>query len=563
MNFDQIINKEIAEKKSIVLIDGYIGVDWTNIIDPIKEKDNINILSMDDCYKAPSDIKELIAPFLTDDPFFGKVYEGAIEDFLNTKKVKELTAVLEKRGGVVVLYGPGAVNQYTKNLADIIIYVDIAPEELIQRTRRGEVEPFAHDAKRSKVKLDKNAPGYLSTKRFHYVDFPLLNNHRKNVLKSTDYYIDANEAENPKIVSKDVYNKAISEIVKGPFRPVPHYDPAPWGGQWLKKVRNLKNDWPNVGWSYDLIAPDMAVRIPAKDSYIEVPFISIVNQEAEALMGPYVTEKFNNHWPIRVNYDDTLGNKKKEHGMGIHVHPPTKYVRDNFKEKWGQQESYYMLAVGEGATVYLGLKEDADLEEFSKAAKKAEDGVPFDYEKYLNAFPAKEGDLFLIPTGTVHSGKNVVVLEISATTVRYTLRIYDYLRPDLSGNMRHIATHHAFKVIDPKKRTKWIKNNLIQKPRRIRGGENWTEYTIGKQEDIFFEISRIEFKDYYPDETGDRFHLLTLAKGEVAEIIPDKNPQKAFKIKLSETVIVPATTGPYKVRVQGDVEAHIVKSMVK
>ena len=113
----------------------------------------------------------------------------------------------------------------------------------------------------------------------------------------------------------------------------------------------------------------------------------------------------------------------------------------------GQDESFYIVATGPGSKVYLGLKEEADKDEFYEMVRRAETkGVPFDHDKYVNSIPSKAGDLFLIPAGTVHaSGRNEVVLEISATTYRYTfhhncaiyvsstlqlLLIYDHLPND-------------------------------------------------------------------------------------------------------------------------------------
>ncbi|MEM3704273.1 MAG: hypothetical protein QXX79_07660, partial [Candidatus Bathyarchaeia archaeon] len=96
-----------------------------------------------------------------------------------------------------------------------------------------------------------------------------------------------------------------------------------------------------------------------------------------------------------------------------------------------QDESYYILQTGPEAKTYLGLKEDADVSEFRQAAKKSEkQGVPLDYEKYVNSIPTKPGDYFLIPAGTIHaSGKNQVVLEIdggiAAFSPGYTFHIYD------------------------------------------------------------------------------------------------------------------------------------------
>ena len=101
--------------------------------------------------------------------------------------------------------------------------------------------------------------------------------------------------------------------------------------------------------------------------------------------------------------------------------------------------------LSEDARVNLGLKADTNKEAFYHDAHRAEAlSIPFDYHDHVHDVPSKKHDLLLIPPGTVHgSGKGNVVLEISATTYRYTFKIYDHLRPDLNGAMRPIHLRHV------------------------------------------------------------------------------------------------------------------------
>lgn len=72
-----------------------------------------------------------------------------------------------------------------------------------------------------------------------------------------------------------------------------------------------------------------------------------------------------------------------------------------------QDESYYILDAKEDACVYLGLKEDAEPENMLADLRRAQEGgEEFPAEQYVNRFPAKKHDHFLIPAGTIHcSGK--------------------------------------------------------------------------------------------------------------------------------------------------------------
>ena len=93
-----------------------------------------------------------------------------------------------------------------------------------------------------------------------------------------------------------------------------------------------------------------------------------------------------------------------------------------------QDESYYILDAKEDAHVYLGLKEGIQPDEMISDLESAQRGeIVFDADKYINKFPAKKHDHFLIPAGTCHcSGKNAMVLEISATPYIFTFKLWDW-----------------------------------------------------------------------------------------------------------------------------------------
>ena len=88
--------------------------------------------------------------------------------------------------------------------------------------------------------------------------------------------------------------------------------------------------------------------------------------------------------------------------------------------------------------------------------------IVFDADKYINKFPAKKHDHFLIPAGTCHcSGKNAMVLEISATPYIFTFKLWDWQRLGLDGLPRPIHIEHGKQVIQWDRTTDWVKENLV------------------------------------------------------------------------------------------------------
>ena len=437
--------------------------------------------------------------------------------------------------------------------------MDIIREEITKRSSVGLVLPLGA---RKKQGTGKDQPAYLAGKRFHYVDFPVLDREKKSLLNRIHCYIDDNLRDRPKLIGRTILEEMISHLAQGPFQLKAFHDQGVWGGQWLKKIRKLPEEMVNCAWAYELMAYHMSVKLALGDTFLEMPFPVMLDREPDKIMGRRVNRRFKGIWPIRVNYDDCW----KGGDMAIQIHPDAAYIKRKFRETLRQDESYYIMAATPDAYVHLGLKEGVDIAEFHELVQRAEtDGIPFDHREFVDVFPARQGDLFLIPAGTVHaSGKGCVVLELSSTTDRYTFHFYDYLRPDLNGKLREIHGEHAFRMLRkyPHRNTPWVKKNLIQEPRCIRKGKDWAEYVLGKREDLVFEVRRFEFATAVEDDTRGVPHVLSLAEGETVIIRPLAFPDRDFCLPFSETAIVPACTGKYTIVNQGNNPSKVLKTLV-
>jgi mannose-6-phosphate isomerase class I len=562
----------VEEARPVLLaMDGTCGIDWKNKIPQLKtalEKQGfrVTVIDFSGAYKSPRAIERLVGPAMTREKTFGRVFKGKLEDFLDEDRISGLQERFyryrkqrPRSPRVVLCFGSGAACRPLRGLYDIIFYRDITREEITKRSYGGLVLPLGA---RRRQGTAKDQPAYLAGKRFHYVDFPVLDKERKTLLNRIHYYIDDNLAGRPKLLSRRVLDEMVSHRAQRPFQLKAFHDAGVWGGQWLKKVRKLPKEMVNCAWAYELMAYHMSIQLPLGDTFIEIPFPVMLDKEPERIMGPEVNRKFRGIWPIRVNYDDCW----RGDDMAIQIHPDAAYIRKTFREPLHQDESYYIMAATPDAYVHLGIKEDIDISEFHVRVERAEtDGIPFDHREFVNVFPARQGDLFLIPAGTVHaSGKGCVVLELSSTTDRYTFHFYDYLRPDLNGKLREIHAEHAFRMLRkyPQRTTPWVRKNLIQKPRCIRRGKDWAEYVLGKREDLVFEVRRYEFTTAVEDDTRGAPHVLSLAEGDTVVVRPLAFPEKEFHLPFTETAIVPACTGKYAIVNAGEGPCKVLKTLV-
>jgi len=539
----------------MVTIDGYVNTDWqtlaahlTNAF--VQHQITSQFYYAETCLKTALELQTQFEPYLGDDPVFGRLYNKTLKSFFDPIKLKALkTAILKQQRqaepAIILCCGVGASLILPRYKIDLLCYIDLTREEVLKRNKS-----WTNTAGKTQS---------ISPKKLYYIDFPVNDRHRNQLQPRLDFYMDGNDIESPLMISQSLLQKATTSLAGSPFCLKYLYEPGPWGGQWLKKIRRLPAHWINCAWSYEVIAPEQSILLQLDHNVIiEFPWTTFFALQYDKIMGNIPRRRFAGQFPIRYDYLDTMDGGD----LSIQVHPTTSYIRKQFGEAYHQGEMYYLVAARDGACVNLGINQETKRDDFFHAATLAdEQGIAFDYRQFVNSVPCKKHDLLLIPPGTVHgSGVGNVVLEISATTYRYTFKIYDHLRPDLSGVMRPIHVRHAFNVIKWFRRTKWVDKNLRQEPMLVRQGNGWAEYLIGDRREFFHIVFRLEFDERIDDDTSGKFHILTLVEGDAVLLHAIDDPSKRIKFNYSETIIVPACFGKYTIINQGVSPCTIVKA---
>jgi mannose-6-phosphate isomerase class I len=484
------------------------------------------------------EIRRRTAEFeLPDDPVFGRIYEGSLRELF------ERIPRVQAEDGVTLVYGPGsALVEH-----DVLWYADLPKRQSLVAVREGRVP-----------NVGQPAGERGSEQRLLFVDWPLLDRHKQALASRIDRYLDLTDVSQPRSLDGITLRRTLEELATQPFRTRPAYLPGPWGGQWLRRVLGISTDAPNLAWSYELITPESGVLL-GSDEKVEVGFELLMAEQSERILGPSLAGRFGLTFPIRFDYLDTL-----EGGdLSIQCHPSEQYMRETFGLPYTQHETYYVMVTKPGAKIFLGLREDADLERFRIEAERAEEpgGTGFEPDRFLQTQEAEQHRLYLIPAGTPHaSGADNVVLEISATPYLYTLRFYDWLRRDLDGGLRPVHLAHAFSNLDPRRTGDAVRRELVPEPRVVRGGTGWTELELGTLPDLFFAVHRFDFDDAVADDTAGRFHVLNLVAGDEVEI--ETQGGARHTLSYAETVVVPAVVGRYEIRrLRGD-PCKVVKAVV-
>ncbi|WP_422005204.1 class I mannose-6-phosphate isomerase [Roseivirga pacifica] len=538
-----------------IVIDCYQGVDHEQVItalnNGLKHDQFINSTS---AFKSEEQIAEMVYPDVTDDRIFGVMTKLSISDFFDSDKLDSARKEVAKSEGITVVYGEGAA--LLVDQPDLLVYLDLARWELQLRMR---------DAKVDNLGVKNAGLEFLRQyKQSFFVDWRVLDKHKVSLLNDIDFLIDTNKETEPKMISGEDFLKGLETATTRPFRVVPFFDPGPWGGQWLKEVVDLDRSQINFAWGFDCVPEENSLLFSFGQHTVEVPSIDLVFQHPEALLGDAVYEKFGAEFPIRFDFLDTMDGGN----LSLQVHPTSKYINKHFGMTYTQDESYYMLDAKDDAFVYLGLKDDADGEEMISELKEAQSGeVTFDADKHVKKWKIKKHDHLLIPAGTVHcSGKDSVVLEISATPNIFTFKLWDWGRLGLDGKPRPINIEHGEQVIDWTRREEWTKKNLINPIEVIEENEVWKEEKTGLHELEFIETRRHWFTGKVPHNTNGGVNVLNLVEGKEAIVESPNGQFEPFVVHFAETFIVPAAVGDYTIRPYGqseDQQCATIKAFVR
>ena len=504
--WDDIVNRlresiiQRAAKRTVVAVECYTGVDEALVLREIQSRlAPALVLRAADAMLAPEKIDALVAPFLGgNDPVFGFLCGLTLPQFFNEEKLGQLRAeVAAVAEGVVLIVGCGA------SLAaepDLLIYADLARWEAQLRFRRKKTSNFGVE--------NQTLAANLQYKRAFFVDWRVCDRWKRPLIAKWDFVLDTNNPCEPKLAEGKAVRRGLRHAITRPFRVVPFFDTAPWGGQWMKEVCDLDRNAKNFGWCFDCVPEENSLLLGFGDKRFEIPSLDLVFDQPRALLGDAVHARFGDEFPIRFDFLDTMGGGN----LSFQVHPLTEYIQHHFGMHYTQDESYYLLDAHSGANVYLGLKDGVDPAAMARDLQLAQSGdAPFPAEKYANQFPAKKHDHFLIPAGTVHcSGAESMVLEISATPYIFTFKMWDWNRLGLDGKPRPIHLEHGLANIQWDCTTEWTQNNLVNRIEQLGSGDGWREERTGLHAREFIETRRHWFTKAVLHDTCDAVNVLNL-----------------------------------------------------
>ncbi|MGO3109562.1 MAG: class I mannose-6-phosphate isomerase [Sphingobacterium sp.] len=536
---------------AVVKIDGYVGVNWvtarTALADAFDKRGvRVNWIEMEQFLKSESELDELIAPYLGDaDSVWGTNTKLALADLLVIEQLQDVK--LDSSFQVNIIVGVGAA------LAPIqapLVYLDLPKNELLYRMRAKSI---------TNIGSAKIADDRTMYKRFYFVDWVVLNAHKQTLINEIAIFADTQWDNTLSWALSENIFSAMRKMATSVFRPRPWFDPGVWGGQWMKeRFSPLGAEEQNLAWSFEIIAPENGVVFQSDGVLLELSFDTLMFREQQSILGEHATQ-FGHYFPIRFDFLDTFDGGN----LSIQCHPRLSYIQKNFGEKYTQDETYYMLDCKPGAQVYLGFQEDIVAADFRQALEySVKSNQPVAIEKYVQRFTAAKHQLFLIPSGTVHSaGKDNLVLEISATPYIFTFKMYDWLQKDAQGNPRPINIDHAFHNLDFERKGARVAEEFISVPKLLDQGQGWKVVHLPTHAEHYYDVHRLEFDSSIEVQNDNVCHILMLVEGTCIQVITADGSASEFNY--AETFIIPAGARNYRLVNTTNHPVKVIKAFLK
>lgn len=539
-------------------IDGWYGIDFEKIAKAVAAKLEatglkVTLIPADELYITRDEIIAYNQPYVTDDPGFGKVNQtGVIEDIMVEAAIADVKAQLAAKDGVNIVYGVGASIKAFEDVLDVKCYVDNTHQKVQWDMWNGDLLTFGSK---------EPTKGY-NWKEYNYSDYYMLKRQKDYMYAAMDFYVENYFEDDLVLVPQEAYNEIMSTLVKYPIHEVKIFSPGPWGAYRYHDMDYGVEGLANNAWN-KIAGPELRILIDfGGDRSISMPMLNAM-QYGKELVGELIDKKYPGLFPLDIWLDDgwhPTPQPAERISMPMHIHPSSKYVADHFNEPLGRYETYYIAEAYEGANTWMGFHDDADIEEWERLCEESNNITPIEnWKDFIANWSSKEGDLYLIPPGTMHGhGGNQMVLEMdtnpSINGTEYSFFEYDFARPSWDDNAKTM-TGKPLKMhlehgrnMEKTRRASWVKDHLLSTPSVVK----WTkEYFIDRYKStpvMPYHVERIHFENVGELSTEGKFmHMFTLTVGKKVTVRSKTNPDLFAVCDKFQTLVVPASFGDYEI----------------
>jgi mannose-6-phosphate isomerase len=211
-----------------------------------------------------------------------------------------------------------------------------------------------------------------------------------------------------------------------------------WGGTKLKTFLNKPITSNITGESWEISTVENDVSIVANGSLKGKSLNELINEFPESVLGTKVYDQFGKQFPLLFKYLDA------REDLSIQLHPNDELAKKRHNS-FGKTEMWYVMQADTDARLIVGFKEKSSPEDYIKNLNNKT------LLSILDSKKVKQGDVFMLDTGTIHAiGSGIVIAEIQQTS-DITYRVYDFDRVDANGKTRELHIDLALEALNYEK----------------------------------------------------------------------------------------------------------------
>lgn len=297
-----------------------------------------------------------------------------------------------------------------------------------------------------------------------------------------------------------------------------------WGGDNIRKVYGKDTPEPPVAESWEISAHPDGLSVADGGEFDGMTIPELCEKFGKEFYGNSMND--GDKFPLLLKILDAKDR------LSVQVHPNDEYANIHENGGKGKTEAWYILHADEGAELIYGFAHDMSRDDFKAAIDSGKT------EEVLNHVPCHEGDVFYIPSGTVHAvGKGLMIAEIQQSS-NTTYRVFDYNRRGKDGNLRELHIDKALDVSCTKSSVGHEKTvGTLEKV-----GNCSVRHIIGNE---FFTFDELEIKDSFTENTNNLLHMIFIADGNFKIENTD--------LKKGDSALIPASVGEYKINGTGKI----------
>ena len=203
-----------------------------------------------------------------------------------------------------------------------------------------------------------------------------------------------------------------------------------WGGTRLSKEFDLPAEGERQAEGWMLSCHPDGENIIENGAFAGRTLSDVLAHEGKGYLGTHCDAYAD--FPVLFKLIDAKDN------LSVQVHPDDAYALAN-EHQYGKTEAWYILDCDDDAELLLGFAKDVTKEDFRAAIEKNT------LLTLVNHVKVKPGELYFIPSGTLHAiCKGILLAEIQQNS-NVTYRVYDYGRLQ-NGKPRALHIDRALDV---------------------------------------------------------------------------------------------------------------------